>query len=96
MFLGDIVKVKENTTRPNNIKDNEWLKMAKEEEWLWLIVSMDSEDLDYVIRPIYVEPESNSTELGEYISVLYDEIEKVEISRKELFKKYNELNCRFL
>lgn len=92
MFIGDLVKLKSDTTRNN--KDKEFVKNGIKEGWVWLIIGMDDEDLDYIIQPLHLDTEcSNMTQLGGELLVLYDEIEKVEISRKELFRLLNDQSC---
>lgn len=93
MFLGDLVKLKQDTVRTSSKTTSNFVENAKKEDWIWLVTSIDDEDLDYIIRPIYLYSEcSNMTQLGEELMVLHDEIEKVEISREELFYKLSLLD----
>ena len=51
--------------------------MQKKEDWIWLVTGIDDEDLDYIIRPIYLYSEcSNMTQLGAELLVLHDEVEE--------------------
>ena len=84
MFIGNLVKLKEELIRTDN-KDVEFSRMAIEEGWIWLVTGMDDEDLDYTIKPLYLDDESNITQLGGELLVLHDEIEAVNFTREELF-----------
>lgn len=84
MFIGDLIKLKNGVTRNN--KDKEFVENAIKENWIWLITSMDNEDLDYVIRPLYLCDDDKMTQLGGDLLVLYEEIEKIDVNREELFK----------
>lgn len=92
MFIGDIVKLKPNLIRSKE-EDVKFIENAYKEKWLWLVTGIDDEDLDYIIQPMYLEDESKIIQLGANLMVLYDEIETVKITRKELFKKLNEIRC---
>lgn len=93
MFLGDLVKLKQDTVRTSSKTKADFVENAKRDDWIWLVTSIDDEDLDYIIRPIYLYSEcSNMTQLGEELMVLHDEIKKVEISREELFNKLSLLD----
>ena len=92
MFIGDLVKLKSNTTRNN--KDKEFVENGIKEGWIWLVTGMDNEDLDYIIQPLYLDTEcSSTTQLGSELLVLYDEIEKVEVNREALFRLLNNQSC---
>ena len=90
MFIGDLVKLKSNIVR--NGQDKEFIENGIKDGWIWLIVSMDDEDLDYIIKSLYICEESNMIQLGGELLVTYDEIEKVELNRQELFKLLNKQN----
>lgn len=54
---------------------------------------MDEEELNFTIKPIYLEPEDHIMELGASLLILNDEIEKLDIDTKELFSRlYNQMN----
>lgn len=92
MFIGDLVRLKSNVIRNN--KDKEFVESGIKEGWIWLVTGMDNEDLDYIIQPLYLDTEcANTTQLGAELLVLYDEIEKVEINREELFRLLNNQSC---
>lgn len=93
MFIGDLVKLKSDTKRNN--KDREFVKNGIKEGWIWLVTGMDNEGLDFVIQPLHLGEEDYFIQLGGSLLVLYDEIEKVEINRDELFKilNYQRCNC---
>ena len=92
MFIGNIVKLKPDVKRYNE-KDMDFIKTALEEGWLWLVVSMDDEDVDYEIKPMYLE--GNMIELGAGLLVLSDEIVKVKRSREQIFNKLRSVECNF-
>lgn len=81
MFIGNLVKLKKDYTNKNH---ENFVTNAKKEGWIFLVTNIDDEDLDYVIRPIYLD-EGNMTCLGKELLVLSDDIEKVELNREELF-----------
>ena len=88
MFIGDLVKLKPDVIRVESYETMKFIENAKKEDWIWLVTGIDDEDLDYIIRPIYLYSEcSNITQLGAELLVLHDEIEKIEMSREELFEK---------
>jgi hypothetical protein len=92
MFIGNLVKLKDDAKR--NDKYKEFVENAINENWIFLITNMDDEDLDYIIQPLYLDEEcSKMIQLGAELLVLYDEIEKVEMNRKELFKFLHKLAC---
>lgn len=92
MFIGNLVKLKEDVVRNN--KDKEFVENGIKEGWIWLITAMDDEDLDFVIQPLYLDGENTSaTQLGKDLLVLYDEIEKIEITREELFRILRNQSC---
>lgn len=85
MFIGDLVKLKEDIVRNN--KDKDFVKNGIKEGWIWLVTAIDDEDLDYIIQPLYLHEEGGRmTQIGGELLVLYDEVEKVELDREELFK----------
>jgi hypothetical protein len=85
MFIGDIVKLRPDVIRYGKAKD--FVQNGIKEGWLWLITSIDDEDLDYTIQPLYLDSDNqNMTQLGAELLVLCDEIEKVELSREKLFE----------
>lgn len=94
-FIGDIVKLNPSIERSNQMTQH-WINTALKENWLWLIVGMNEEELDYVIKPMYLDSEGTDLiELGGDLLVLYDEIVKVDISNtEELFLKLKELSTQ--
>lgn len=92
MFIGNVVRLNQNVKR-NNEKDMRLIEHAYRENWLWLVVSMDDEDLDYIIKPMYLE--GNMIELGVGLLVLSDEIKKVKMSREQIFNRLNSIRCNF-
>lgn len=95
MFIGDLVKLKSNVIRTDDRKV--FVENGVKEDWIWLITSVDNEDLDCVIQPIYLDLEccGNMTQLGGELQILYDEIETVNVDKDELFDilKRQECNC---
>jgi len=92
MFIGNIVKLKPNLKR-NNEKEQKFIENAYKEKWIWLIVSMDDEDIDYLIKPMYLE--GNMIELGAGLLVMSDEIQRVKMSREQIFNKLRNIRCNF-
>lgn len=93
MFIGSLVKLKTDVSRVGSKEEMDFIENAKKENWVWLVTGIDDEDLDYIIRPIYLYSEcSNMTQLGAELLVLHDEIEKIEMSREELFEKLYQLD----
>ena len=93
MVIGDLVKLKSDTMRNN--KDKEFVKNGIKEGWIWLVTGMDNEDLDFVIQPLHLGEEDYFVQIGGQLLVLDDEIEKVEISKDELFKILNYQRCNY-
>jgi len=91
MFIGNLVKLKSTTTRDK--KDKQFIENGIKEGWIWIITGMDNEYLDYLIQPLHLGEENYFIELGSRLLVLYDEIEKIEISKEELFEILNEQRC---
>jgi hypothetical protein len=91
-----LVKLKSDTTRGSD-RDKPFVQNGIKESWIWLITSIDEENLDYTIQPLYLDSEcgGNMTQLGGELQVLYDEIETVELDRDGLFDilKRQECNC---
>ena len=95
MFIGDLVKLKPDVIRVESYKTMKFIENAKKEDWIWLVTGIDDEDLDYIIRPIYLYSEcSNITQLSG-VSI-HDEIEKTEMSREELFKNYIQITEQYV
>lgn len=99
MFIGNIVKLKKDASRPYNQKDDEFMKNAIKEGWLWLVVGCADEGIDFAIKPMYLPDESNFfIELGATLVVLYDEIElfkdfEVFEEEDEIFKILHHQRC---
>jgi hypothetical protein len=91
MFIGNLVKLKSDVQRRNDEYLSAFVKSAIEQDWIWLIAGMDDENLDYIINPLYIEEESNLIQMGMYLMVTEDELEIVDINRKDLFTKLNRL-----
>lgn len=85
MFIGDLVKLSGDITRDNK-EDTDFINNAIKEGWIWLVTSMDNEDVNYEIRPLYLEPDvPQIIQLGKELLILSDEVEIIRMSRKELF-----------
>lgn len=91
MFIGNLVKLKEDVIRNN--KDKEFVKNGIKEGWIWLVTGMDNEDLDFIIQPLHLGDEDYFIQLGGQLLVFDEEIEKVEINKNELFKILNCQRC---
>lgn len=93
MFIGNLVKLKEDVIRNN--KDKVFVENGIKEGWIWLVTGMDNEDLNYTIQPLHLGDEDYFIQLGGQLLVFDDEIEKVEIGRDELFKILNYQRCNY-
>lgn len=94
MFIGNLVKLKDDTIR--NEEYNHFVKNAIEKGFIFLITSMDNEDLDYIIQLLYLDDKcDNMIQLGGELLVTYDEIEVVEIEKETLFKHLNKIACDY-
>lgn len=91
MFIGDLVKLKDNLVK--NGENKEFAEDGIKEEWIWLVTGMDNEDLDYVIQPLYLDGEDYFIDLGGTLMILYGEVEVIKLNRKELFAILKKQRC---
>lgn len=93
LFIGSLVKLKDGI-EVSNSRTQEFINNSIKEDWIWLVTSIDDEGIDCVIQPLCLDEEcSHMTCLGGDLTVLYDEIEVIDIDRENLFNKLRGQYC---